>query len=76
MVLNGHLRGVTEHMCVSTEYNDYLEDISQTTGDLEPPPVQLQTLTELQSRTSQLQKKTYVILFLLLFFKLLYPTIP
>ncbi|XP_036822815.1 probable ATP-dependent DNA helicase HFM1 [Oncorhynchus mykiss] len=31
------------------EYNDYLEDISQTTGDLKPPPVQLQILTESQS---------------------------
>ncbi|CAB1317768.1 unnamed protein product [Coregonus sp. 'balchen'] len=34
------------------EYNDYLEDMYQTMGEVEPPPVQLQTLTDTpQSRS-------------------------
>nr|XP_029476917.1 probable ATP-dependent DNA helicase HFM1 [Oncorhynchus nerka] len=41
------------------EYNDYLEDISQTTGDLKPPPVQLQTLTESQSTSMWRKPNAY-----------------
>ncbi|KAK6302426.1 hypothetical protein J4Q44_G00267810 [Coregonus suidteri] len=41
------------------EYNDYLEDMYQTMGEVEPPPVQLQTLTESQSTSMWRKPNAY-----------------